>query len=783
MTTLNQRYAPTPEERERIARIESLASATPPSIAFVTEVLGDPSWIVRRHAVTVLAEIGEPAVEPVCRMLCERRDDETLLAAAVEVLSASKAAVEDQLFRLLEGPDPSVVIDAVVVLGRRRSQQAVPRLVALAEHENDNVAVAALEALGRIGGRTAVDTLVRCVRSQNFFRVFPAIDVLGRSADPRAVPALAPLIDDPLYALEAVRALGHTGQRSAVAPLVAAITGASDSATRVAAQALVALAELHTARFAQPDAIEDELRRLVPATADRSIGRAMNGATPAELAALAWVLGAVGRGSAVPLLVAHLDAPAPGGPAAARALQKLGRIADDEVVRGLREGDSARRLVLLHSLGGASGIAEDVARCLSDDDPRVRSAACEALARMGNPTVVEQLFEALNDPNPGVLHAAIGAIQSLGSARTEQLTQRALASNQRQVRRAALRVAAYFGYSSVLPQVEAIFQERDAPLRDTAIEALALVEDPRAMELVTLAARDDSASTRAAAMRALALRGKDPRGVSYLMRGLRDPDPWVRYYACRSLGRLGWAAASEALAERVDDEAGQVRVAAIEALSHLGTASSLSALLRAAEGDDPDVRRAALLGIGIARWLEATQMLVRASRDPDPATRLVAISAMADFQVPEAVDALAAAARDEDEAVRHAAIGFLAARRTHDASRALISLTREHAGDEHVLAALSVPSTTRIAAIQEALLRADDALASNLMSALARMHVPLAEETIIATCASPNAAARRAACTTLGAIDSEEARQVLTRMVERDADASVRETCRLALER
>jgi HEAT repeat protein len=281
----------------------------------------------------------------------------------------------------------------------------------------------------------------------------------------------------------------------------------------------------------------------------------------------------------------------------------------------------------------------------------------------------------------------------------------------------------------------------------------------------------------------MAMRGNDPRGVSFLLRGLRDPDPWVRYYACRSLGRLGTTAAVEAIAELVSDEAGQVRVAAIEALSHLGTPPALNAVLAAADGDDPDLRRAALLGIGIARWLEATPLLIAAMRDRDPATRLVAISALGDFQAPDVIDALAAAARDDDEAVRNAAVGFLASRRTVDASRALIALLERTDLRERAMVALSVPSAGRVAAIQEKLLGAGDDLAPLLISALARMKAPLAEEAIIAATAFTNNSARRAACSALGTLGTQEALAVLERLASRDSDSSVRETCRIALGR
>src|SRR6185369_13889134 len=127
---------------------------------------------------------------------------------------------------------------------------------ALARHPDDTVAVSALEALGRVGGRAAVDCLVEATESGSFFRTYPAIDVLGRSEDPRAVAPLARLLDRPQYALEAARALGRTGARTAVAPLVSLFTRSGATGTRLAAVALDDLLARHALRYGSADPIE-----------------------------------------------------------------------------------------------------------------------------------------------------------------------------------------------------------------------------------------------------------------------------------------------------------------------------------------------------------------------------------------------------------------------------------------------------------------------------------------------------------------------------------------------
>src|SRR6185503_11611822 len=103
----------------------------------------------------------------------------------------------------------------------------------------------------------------------------------------------------------------------------------------------------------------------------------------------------------------------------------------------------------------------------------------------------------------------------------------------------------------------------------------------------------------------------------YLLRGLTDAEPWVRYYACQSLGRLGVETAANAISRLLEDSAGQVRVAAIEALSHLRGEIAFEGLRRAAASTDADVLRAALVGLGISRRPEAEPLLLEALKSAD----------------------------------------------------------------------------------------------------------------------------------------------------------------------
>ena len=171
--TSPDRFGFTPEERQRLERIERLVADGAAGVAPLIDLLDDPSWTVRRAVVAGLAAGGSAVVAPLCRALRDRRDNEARIAATVDALAALDAEVDSTLIAMASDPDPAIVADVAQILGRRRSRGALPTLAALIHHQDDNVAVAAIEALGRVGGRAAVDSLVEAVAKWKFLPHLP----------------------------------------------------------------------------------------------------------------------------------------------------------------------------------------------------------------------------------------------------------------------------------------------------------------------------------------------------------------------------------------------------------------------------------------------------------------------------------------------------------------------------------------------------------------------------------------------------------------------------------
>jgi HEAT repeat protein len=768
-------------ERRRIERLRELARGGSGNIGELLAMRVDPSWAVRREVIAVLAELGEPVLTALSASLSSERDDETRIAATVDALVASTGDVDAALGALPTDSTAAVNADVAQILGRRRNPASIPRLAELARNVDDNVAVAAIEGLGRVGGRAVVDELVRAVESKSFFRTFAAIDVLGKSSDPRAIAPLAALLDNPHYSFEAARALGRTGDRAATGPLALLLASPIDSLVRVAAQALVELRQKHDERFGMTAPIDGALVRTIPRSAIRRLMQCASGADTNEQVAIYTVLGCLGDEAAAPALLRALDGPTPVARAAAEALERISSDSDEQLLVALREGDSARRQMLLP--GMQSGRASDaIVACLSDRDAVVRRLACDALGRIGSGRAVPDLFGVLDDSSVAVVQAATSAIVSLGSPETPALAVRAASSPLPAVRRAALRILSLVGLPPAFEVLATATQDADPRVREAAIIGLSLLEVPEALALLLTLAESEAAPIRAVALRALGDGfWRDAIVGERLGAALQAPDPWVRYYACQAIGKLKLSTHVEPLAARVGDAAGQVRVAAIEALSHLPGDTAFAALLEAARSGEVDLRRAALIGLGLSGRPEALGPLLANAGADDAATRLITLSALANIRAPETLAALARAARDPDESVRTAAVGFLGTASGTGATQILASLLLDPVLGELARRVLATPHEHRVAGLSSALHTANDELAVQLTGLLARLNRADATAALFEALTLPNAASRRAAATTLGAIGSREGLSALQRLSIEDPDPEMRRICALIL--
>jgi HEAT repeat protein len=767
------------EDQLALAEVQRLGGVGVGAVSQLLALLAHHSWNVRRSVVVTLSTGDEPTLAELCRLLVEARSNEPIIAGLVDALSAASESAEPLVQGLLASKDPAVLCDAIQILGRRQHAASAARLIELTEHADDNVALAAVEALGRIGGDAAIGRLIELAEGSNFFRVFPAIDLLGRSREARALPSLGRLLKQPLYATEAARAVGRIGSLAGVAALVHAMETGPEAVLRVAALSLIAIQDYAVHSIGPASAVSRTVREHASRALRDKVARAMSFADDAETVALGRVLIWLGNEDSVSDFVRLLGGADEISALAVEGLTELSALGDARVLAALKSGTSELRARLLPSLMGVAAASEATVACLGDEQPAVRALACHALARGREVAAVPLLFKLLTDADLGVVHAAVGAIQSLGNAETEALALAAVESAHLGERRAALRIITYFGYEASLALCLAALGSDDEKLRDIALGGLPALDDPSVPVVLAGAARHASARTRASAVRALGHVRTNPASEGVLRAALEDTDPWVRYYACQSLGKLGVVAALPAILARLDDAAGQVKMAAVEALAALPGDAALRALAEAARSTDPDVQRAAVVGAGERAEPELRAVLLAALASPDASIRLVAVSSIARFDGTEAE--LGAAASDADAAVRGAALGLLASRTDSASSRVLLQMLARDPESATVVAALGQEVDSRIATILPVLDTATDGLARALLAVLSRSQSHHGRAALDAAFASRNVASRRAAARVLSLLFDDSAKSSLARAANGDADAEVRRLCAAAL--
>ena len=186
----------------------------------------------------------------------------------------------------------------------------------------------------------------------------------------------------------------------------------------------------------------------------------------------------------------------------------------------------------------------------------VRESAVRALGRVGDPQVLPLLGELFRAPGRVPSGVVYDALVSFGAA-AEPTFAGALRSEHDSVR-----VASCFGVAAVSEPEQAraelapLLADASAAVRAAAAEALGQVGGSSLPAALARASRDEVATVRVAAIRALAAYD-DPQAVELALNALLDPDRDTAVTAGESLVRLAHRPATAAAAEDAIGRSGQ----------------------------------------------------------------------------------------------------------------------------------------------------------------------------------------------------------------------------------
>jgi len=378
------------------------------------------SWRVRKAAAEALVKIGEPAVEPLLKKLCD--EEYNVREAAAEALgNIGDTKAVGPLIKRLDDKAWCVRRAAAEALGNIGDTKAVEPLIKALRDIDKNIHKAAARALGNIGDTKAVEPLIKALGDGklNVNVREAAARALGKIGDTRAVePLIKALGDEENYVRWfAAEALGKIVDTKAVEPLINALGDKSVGVRKAAAEALVKLGW-------EPVNQENEIKL--------------------NIAAQKWnELVKIGKPAVEPLIKALGDKSGSVREAAAEALVKLGWEPVNQE-NEIKLNIATQKWNELVKIGKPA--AEPLIKLLGDNDWNVREAAARALGKIGDVRAVEPLIKLLGDRYQPVCKAAALALGDIGDTKAVEPLRKLLWDEQWYVREAAARALEKLNY-------------------------------------------------------------------------------------------------------------------------------------------------------------------------------------------------------------------------------------------------------------------------------------------------------------------------------------------------
>jgi HEAT repeat protein len=768
---------------DRLAEIEPTGGPDP-----LLSAIRDENWRVRRTAVRALRRRSSAEViTAVLQALREEHRNFSVLSSAIELLAAGDVDVLKPLLELLRSSDVDVRLQAALVLGERGDVRAIPGLIDVLTDPDENLRFHAIEALGKLKAAEAVDDLVAFAESGDFFLAFPAMEALAQIGDSSVAPRLALLLKDPLLRSAVADVLGRIGDEEVIAPLVGLLNEAS-APTELIAEALASLHDRFETRYQSGEHVAQLVKRAITPTGTQNLLDAVQRAIGEQLRAVTTILGWLEGRAVERALTRLLGNPAVRGQVV-EYLVRYGAQVVDLLIEQLGAEDLDTRQAAVVGLGriGDRRATFPLIGVLTSD-PSLMVVTAGALARIGDARAFDALIALVAHADAAVRQAVIAALNSIAHPEMAARVGPLLRDPRPQARESAVRIVGYFGYGQYADDLLACCDDADPSVQRAALEHLAYLDDPRMpSKLMYAVASHPNPSMRCAAAQALA-RVEDARAAETLRGALSDQEPWVRYFAARSLAELRHRPALDDLTRvAFDDRAGHVQLAAIDALGRLGDPAAIPALAVLAGCEDTERSNAALHALGGLDHADAWPPLQTALRAEEDERRASAAAAIGRLGSEAAIELLEwTAAVDTNATVVTTAIRALAtaaAKGAHAARavRALLALSADPARRERVITAFGGLPTPLIEVLAHGLRDPRPGVRAAVVQGLGRMR--RSEATKLLETALDDAASdvRVAAVTELRHLGSHALDRRLVALAHTDPDTSVRRAALAAL--
>ncbi len=649
-------------------------------------------------------------------------DPEERREAAVDLGRAGRGAIP-LLLRAIGDGDWRVRKTAVEALTAFGGAEVIAGLIAsLAAHDNAGKRNSAIEALVQIGV-PAVDAMLKALDTTDAdVRKF-LVDTLGEIRDARAVPALIQALQDTdqNICVAAAEALGKIGDRRAVEPLIAGLKRTDRGWLDYASAE--ALGE-----------IGDE-RALGPLLA--ALGRSSLREPVLE------ALGKIGNTKTLEPLVAGLADPL-------RIIREVSVIA---LLAIFRKSSPAEREQMIGAAraGMTDHVVDSLEELISTSTGELQKAAITVLGWAGRESSIGKLLSLLTEAE--LEDPIADALSFIGGKASQVLLQRS-ADSSALVRRVVARALGEAGAAGAEDALIGMLEDENGHVRSSAAEALGRLRSRKALIPILRLLEDEYQSVQESAIAALAAIG-DESVLDGLLIDFSSRDASLRRNIVSLLGKFSGPRAADALAFALKDEEPVVRKSVIHSLSAMPGDRSLRPLMLAITDDDPEVR-------------------------------MLAAEALGEISDPGVFDALVPLLDDSDLWVRAAAARSLE-RVGKQRAGDILAGHLDKASEVFLLVLVEVVGRLRVESALLTLLKLaghpDPEVRKTVLTALSSYGGEAVRQAFIARLLDSHWSVRKTAVELLGQRKDKAVEQLLERLAEHDADASVRMAAGKALGR
>jgi HEAT repeat protein len=456
---------------DEVPRVQSAAAASLARLgmtpARLVATLDAPNISLRTEALRLLGRLSDVTTLPA--VAAQTREGEPLPVRLAAVVALGRLRHPDAvpvLVRLLSAREPALRMQAVSALGEIGEARAVAALLPLLRDPDAAVVSRVITALSRTKAPSAVTPLLAALQHPDW-RVRAAVArSLDAWEDTRIPPALAAALEDPsaLVRFHARRSLLKLG----VAPDTLLRPALGQGPSRGWYGAYATLQEL------APESVRDELRRSLdaPDPKTRALAAALARRYPdPDMLALLWQrLDAETRFTVRWWLV--------------RALADFGEAAREGAMKRARSKHPRLRADAMRVLGWLPANRESqlvLREGLADAENQIRSAAVEALGRIGDVAALAPLLARQSGAFTVAPDELVDALLACGEAGRAVLRQ-AVAGSEPAIRALLLQRLGADGHPDALPLLLEGLRDASPLVRQAARQGLARQSDERAAQ-------------------------------------------------------------------------------------------------------------------------------------------------------------------------------------------------------------------------------------------------------------------------------------------------------------